>query len=62
MSVGENLIEFSDKSKRKRVALCSYPYWNEYKDEEREEYSSKQRKVMQAHIQSIFMKRADVKK
>lgn len=62
VNFGETLIKCSDKSDREWFALCSYPYWNEYKDEDNEEYSSKQRKVMQAHIQSILIKKADVKK
>lgn len=58
----KTLIEFSDKNNRRWLALCNYPYWNEYRDSDKEEYSSKQRKVMNAHIQSILMKKTDIEK
>lgn len=58
----KTLIEFSDKNNRRWLALCNDPYWNEYRDSDKEEYSSKQRKVMNAHIQSILMKKTDIEK
>lgn len=62
VSFGKDLIEFSDKNNRKWLALCNYPYWNEYRDDDKEDYSLKQRKVMNAYVQSILIKKADIKK
>lgn len=62
VNFGKMLIEFSDRNNRRWIALCNYPYWNEYRDDDKEEYSSKKRKVMNAHIQSILMKKEDIEK
>lgn len=58
----KTLIEISGKDNRKWLALCNYPHWNEYRDDDKEEYSSRRRKVMNANIQSILMKKSDMKK
>lgn len=61
ISFEKNLIELTDLHKRKWMALCSYPSWNEYRDDEDEKASSKPEKIMDAVVHSIIVKKADIK-
>lgn len=62
ISFEKNLIELTDLHERKWMALCSYPNWNEYRDDEDEKVSSKPEKIMDAVVHSIIVKKADIKK
>lgn len=62
ISYAKNLIELTDLCNRKWLTLCSYPYWNEYRDVEDEDISSKPEKNMDAIIHSIIIRKSDIKK
>ena len=62
ISFEKNLIELTDLYNRRWLALCNYPYWNEYRDEEDEKVSSKPEKAMEAIVQSILVKKTEIKK
>ena len=60
ISFEKSLIELIDLYNRKWMALCSYPSWNEYKDDEDEKVSSKPEKIMDAMVQSIIIRKSDI--
>ncbi len=61
LEFGKNLIEFADNNK-KWLALCSFPHWNEYRDEEEKEDSDVPKKTMYAQIDSFLLKKEDMQK
>ncbi len=62
ISFDKNLIELTDLCNRRWLVLCNYPHWNEHRDEEDEKVSSKPEKTMDAMVQSIIIRKSDIKK